>query len=512
QLKIQSNQFYKLLTMSNQQIAEQMMTIYNNTHRLFNIDNNEQTILDHQLWYVLHEYFNQSFLPSNDATFHSLYEKIQSIFNTNNIYSKKISQDKNQPGIYTLFTGSQYSANAESPVRSIEPAYKQSLDEVVRTYMEEVNKISRNMGRFVEYKKTLYGYYKYNPRFGINYILHLHVIYRKYTGKKMSIPVREHVYAVQRFHLLYFRELSSSYSSAMLSPFGADSSNSISPVMTNSFRTRILSTPSIPIHLIVPASGRLPTLKRLLTNFDRVVMYSNDSDLLNVHLHIMLMETAEDSGERMSTVANHIKKFLRKYKISRIHLIEVKNANFTRSYACSYGASRFNDTDLLFFIDVDMVFTRDLFPRIRHHTIFNKQVYYPTVFSQYDPQYWELPKMLSNFTSFHIRNDIGYWRQYGFGMLGIYKADLAQIGSWNVDISGWGKEDVDLYDKLVRSPTLNVFRTTDNSLMHIFHTKQCSLTLRDDQMTMCKGTKSTALGSQHILARHVQKMIELNKI
>ncbi|CAF4455027.1 unnamed protein product, partial [Adineta steineri] len=40
QLKIQSNQFYKLLTMSNQQIAEQMMTIYNNTHRLFNIDNN----------------------------------------------------------------------------------------------------------------------------------------------------------------------------------------------------------------------------------------------------------------------------------------------------------------------------------------------------------------------------------------------------------------------------------------------------------------------------------------
>ncbi|CAF0791765.1 unnamed protein product [Adineta steineri] len=512
QLKIQSNQFYKLLTMSNQQIAEQMMTIYNNTHRLFNIDNNQQTILDHQLWNVLHEYFNKSILSSNDATFHSLYEEIQSIFNTNNISSKKLSQDKNQPGIYTLFTASQYSANTELPVRSIEPAYKQSFDEVVRTYMEEVNKISRNMGRFLEYKKTLYGYYKYEPRFGINYILDLYLIYRKYMGKRMSVPVRKRVYVVQRFRPLYFRELSSSYSSAILSPFGAGSSNSISPVMTNSYRTIMLSNSSVPIHMIVPVSGRLPTLKRLLTNFDRVVMCSNDSDLLNVHLYIILMETAEDSGERMSTISNYIKNFLKKYKISRIHLIEVKNGNFTRGYARSYGASRFNETDLLFFIDLDMVFTRDLFPRIRHHTIFNKQVYFPIIFSQYDPQYWESSKMLSNFTSFHIRNDIGYWRQYGFGMLGIYKADLGQIGSWNVEISGWGKEDVEIYDKLVQSPTLNVFRTIDNSLMHIFHTKQCSLTLRDDQMTMCKGTKSITLGSQHILVRHVQKLIELNKI
>jgi chondroitin sulfate synthase len=53
--------------------------------------------------------------------------------------------------------------------------------------MEEVNKISRTMGRFLEYKKTLYGYYKYEPRYGMNYILDLFLIYRKYMGKKMSV-------------------------------------------------------------------------------------------------------------------------------------------------------------------------------------------------------------------------------------------------------------------------------------------------------------------------------------
>jgi chondroitin sulfate synthase len=319
---------------------------------------------------------------------------------------------------------------------------------------------------------------------------------------------------VQKFRPLYFRELSSAYSSAILSPSGANSPNLVNlttPVIAN-INTTITSSSSIPIHMIVPVSGRLLTLKRLLTNFDQVVMRTNDSDLLNVHLYLVVMETAEESGERMSTIVDYIKKFINERQASRIHLIEVENGNFTRGYARSHGASRFNDTDLLFFIDLDMVFTRDLFPRIRHHTIFHKQVYFPIIFSQYDPQYWETTQIQANFSSYNVHDDFGYWRQYGFGMLGIYKSDLGSIGSWNVEISGWGKEDVDIYDKLVQSPSLNVFRTIDTSLMHVFHTKECSPTLLDDQMKMCKGTKSITLGSQRILVKHVLKMIGLNKI
>jgi chondroitin sulfate synthase len=317
---------------------------------------------------------------------------------------------------------------------------------------------------------------------------------------------------VQKFRPLYFRELSSSYLSAILSPSGTNSPNRVNlttPVITNINTT---STSSTPIHMIVPVSGRLLTLKRLLTNFDQVVMRTNDSDLTNIYLYVVVMETAEESGESMSTIVDYVKKFINERQASRINLIEVQKGNFTRGYARSYGASRFNDTDLLFFIDLDMIFTRELFPRIRHHTIYHKQVYFPIIFSQYDPNYWETTQIQTNFSSFSLHDDIGYWRQYGFGMLGIYKADLGSIGSWNVEISGWGKEDVEIYDKLVQSANLNVFRTIDTSLMHIFHTKECSATLHDDQMKMCKGTKSITLGSQRILVKHVLKMIGLNKI
>jgi hypothetical protein len=151
--------------------------------------------LERHLWNALQKYFNRSL--SNDIPFPFSFNPALSTNNhdyltrtkTLNNYHNKFLRQKNdsESGIYTLFTASQYSANTELPVRSIEPSYKQCFDEVVRTYMEEVNKISRNMGRFLEYKKTLYGYYKYEPRYGMNYILDLFLIYRKYSGKKMSV-------------------------------------------------------------------------------------------------------------------------------------------------------------------------------------------------------------------------------------------------------------------------------------------------------------------------------------
>mgnify|MGYP002378439989 FL=1 len=186
QVKNRFKQFYKLLTMQDQQIAEQLIYSYNNSYRLFNNENNQHITTERHLWNVLLTYFNQSLTSVNDINFLS-----QALANLDKFKGKPFEPIRTQPNIYTLFTASQYSANTELPVRSIEPAYRQCFDEVVRTYMEEVNKISRNMGRFLEYKKTLYGYYKYEPRHGMNYILDLFLIYRKYMGKKMSVGDNE---------------------------------------------------------------------------------------------------------------------------------------------------------------------------------------------------------------------------------------------------------------------------------------------------------------------------------
>lgn len=47
--------------------------------------------------------------------------------------------------------------------------------------------------------------------------------------------------------------------------------------------------------------------------------------------------------------------------------------------------------------------------------------------------------------------DVGYWRNFGFGIVSMYKSDLELVGGFDISIQGWGKEDVDLYIKFSES-------------------------------------------------------------
>jgi len=49
------------------------------------------------------------------------------------------------------------------------------------------------------------------------------------------------------------------------------------------------------------------------------------------------------------------------------------------------GASLFGLHELIFFVDVDIAFTADFLLRARLNTIEYRQVYYPIVFSEYNP-------------------------------------------------------------------------------------------------------------------------------
>jgi len=65
--------------------------------------------------------------------------------------------------------------------------------------MDMINMYSKQRGRVIEYREILYGYHRVSPQYGADYILDLLLVYKKYRGHKMTIPVRRHVYLQQQF-------------------------------------------------------------------------------------------------------------------------------------------------------------------------------------------------------------------------------------------------------------------------------------------------------------------------
>lgn len=184
---------------------------------------------------------------------------------------------------------------------------------------------------------------------------------------------------------------------------------------------------------------------------------------------------------------------------------------------------------LLFFVDVDMVFDEGLLRRVAWNTQQGSSVYFPIVFSQYDPVEVSDPPVIGpvftgNTTTiednlnrktspneidssrllFPHNDHYGYWRQFGFGIVSIYHSDLSFVGGLDTTIEGWGKEDVDLFDKIVAS-NLTVFRAPDPGLVHVFHPIQCASSLPKEQAEMCRGTKLASTASWQELAKRAEE-------
>ena len=91
----------------------------------------------------------------------------------------------------------------------MESSLREGLDDVIREIMENINTYSRQRGRVIEYRELLYGYSRVNSMHGHDLILDLLLVYKKYRGKKMTVPVRKHLYIQRSFTETRIREIGS---------------------------------------------------------------------------------------------------------------------------------------------------------------------------------------------------------------------------------------------------------------------------------------------------------------
>lgn len=252
------------------------------------------------------------------------------------------------------------------------------------------------------------------------------------------------------------------------------------------------------INLLLPLSGRYQTFERFLNNYQQVCLETKQNTLLTVILY-----PSKNEHEMVNRTLHLIKSVNSKYpnnpENTGIRVI-LGTGNFSRARALDFGLSKLTDRELAFFIDVDIIFSSEALQRVRYNTIMNQQIYFPIVFSQYDPKI--VDEMGFNDRGAGIDEINGYWRQFGFGIVSLYKKDYTQIGGFDLTIQGWGKEDVDFFEKVVKSD-LEVFRSVDTSLVHVYHDVDCDRGLSPVQLSMCRGTRADTFASTKQLANFV---------
>ncbi|XP_077988531.1 chondroitin sulfate synthase 1-like [Glandiceps talaboti] len=366
----------------------------------------------------------------------------------------------------------------EQPRHALTRAYLSELGNATSQY---IDLISENAAfNVMGLHKFLNGYRSVNPKFGTSYQLHLQLKkMRSASGKIMGSTTQHHIYLYRPFGKVEFTEETINQHHLNVND------NDDERVSTEQFS-------HVTVHVVVPLAGRFDTFKRFMINFEKVFLQNR-----NIKLAVVLYE---DSSEEMP-FSDIIKAFREQYVEADIRLIHGEG-EFTRGRALTLGAAQFPDDALLFFVDVDLLISHETITRCRRNNIRGKQVYYPGMFSMYNPSI--VHKNTAGATpKRNISKELGFYIDFSFGMVCAYNSDFKSVGGFDLNITGWGAEDVDLFDKFVVSD-LNIFRAFDIDLIHPYHAKVCDTKLKPDQYEMCLGSKSTIFANTAQLSNLVQ--------
>ena len=241
------------------------------------------------------------------------------------------------------------------------------------------------------------------------------------------------------------------------------------------------------INIIIPLSGRIDKFRAFM---DRLVDVGIRRD---GRVFITVVYFGHEGRQ-------HIKEyFLKMEKDEHFENYKVifTSQEFNRGLGLQKGVKSWSKGNvLMFFCDIDIFFQNDFLERCRLHTSPGSKVYYPIVFSQYNPSIiygGREPPLLKE--QMRIMRESGFWRDFGFGMTCQYRDDFLKVGGFDLTIKGWGGEDLALYKQYLNDHSLTIVRAYDPGLIHIYHGKNCRKTLSDSQFISCLQSKAIAEGS-----------------
>ena len=303
-------------------------------------------------------------------------------------------------------------------------------------------------------KRINYGYLRVNPKYGVQYQFSLSI-------KLPLDPVR----------FPWFHQIppTMSHLAQMNQGFSA-------------IQGRILDVSRGTMNIVVPLREKYNELRSFAASLKEAFLAEAGQ------IAVLIVYFPESSSPKKHI--QHINELKLEFPETKFVWLEIPG-EFNRARALQKGADYLGEDALMFFSDIDLVFQKEFVYRCRDNTIKAKQVYMPFMFGQYNPAIAYFNKSRPE-TNFAYAKPDGRWRIYSYGPVCIYGSDVMAVGGLNTNIRGWGKEDTDFADRVVKH-NLKVFRAPDKAIVHVYHDHvPCDESLAEDQRDDCeKATLAT---------------------
>ena len=237
------------------------------------------------------------------------------------------------------------------------------------------------------------------------------------------------------------------------------------------------------VHFIVPVS-RYDNPVLFLEMFETELLQHNAS----VCLHFVFFY----HDALMLTKLAQIKRI---YSFSDIHQHEITDKPYSHSYAFNYIASNLTNDQLMVFLDINFYVTMKFLDHCRILAIQGKQIYSPVHFSFYKP---DLVKKFGKLSR-HIDVDSGYFNQYNYQVVALYKSDYIKIGGYKH--CNKVKDDICILKNILNS-NIYLFRGVEPYITRLYKHRVCS-NLKGVSKSHCLNSIADSIGSKKVLGSFI---------
>lgn len=230
---------------------------------------------------------------------------------------------------------------------------------------------------------------------------------------------------------------------------------------------------TIKVNFVIATPPVSRGFQRFMLSFENSFLARNPPELVSLLVILYSDGKFKKYDKDLFSVVTLLDLYRKKYPEADLRLITTRRL-YSRKETVEIASKEYPSYELLFLADIHIDFSLQFIERCRMNAVENQQVYFPMVFSPYDPAEFHKSRVLHPYaTKFKIGKETGAWMPESFHLVCVFNYDLSKVLHANQDNDeeeGENESNAEwnLFNEFIKFGLVKIFRSIEPGLVHLW--------------------------------------------